>query len=109
MSLDTLVSVEQYSGTWAGWLRAPNSGEYELEVVTDGAVTLLIDGTPIVSDPVATDAPHSVRQRFTFADRPYAVRIQGEWSRGVGHLALFWRSPGGERELVPTTAFVPAP
>ena len=109
MNLRAMMSGDQYSGWWEGWLRAPERGEYELEIVTDGAVTLLLDDRPVIADATQSGDVHSVRQTFTFADRAYPLRLQGDWSRGDGYLALYWHKVDGERELIPTIAFVSAP
>jgi 4-amino-4-deoxy-L-arabinose transferase-like glycosyltransferase len=107
--LHELAGGKDYEARWEGRLRPPQGGRYTLEVVTDGAVTVRLDGVPVIAEPGMARDPRAIEGGFDLGPREYRFEIAGTWRDNDGHLALYWRKDGGERELVPPSAFLAAP
>lgn len=109
LNLDELGGGTSYAARWSGRLQPPQPGSYRLEVVTNGTITLRLDGVPIVADPAATTETDLLTMPLPLETRGYDFQIAGNWVGGGGYLILYWRKDGGERELVPPAAFLGRP
>lgn len=105
--LSAVARSQEYEAQWEGMLRAPREGEYELEVVSDGAIELRLDQQVLLADSGMPSGPRALRQRVRLDGNEHAVQLRGSWRGGPGYLAFYWRPPGGERELVPPQALRP--
>ena len=91
---------------WSGSLVAPVTGTYELEVVTNGATTLTVDGTDVVTTQAWTptaDAPNqTVTVPLTFTagsthsiSLSYVFDSSEAWNGGGQQIKLGWTPPEG--------------
>jgi hypothetical protein len=101
------VKGEQFSGRWAGTLIVPRDGEYEFEIITDGAITLILNGKPAIEQREGGNT-RTLKATLPLTQGDHPLELTGQWQRGDGYLELYWRTPGGERELVPSSALRPA-
>src|SRR5262249_50879687 len=109
MRLGELAGSAEFTARWDGRLRPPGPGDYQLEVGTDGAITLTLNGVPVVADPAITTAARTLTGTASFAATDYDFHLEGHWANDDGYLALYWRKAGGERELIPPAAFLIQP
>jgi hypothetical protein len=108
--LADVANSPEFTGDWEGRLRPPGPGDYQLEVVTDGAITLSLNGVPVITDPAITPDVRTLTGAVSFAaGEDYDVQLQGHWMNNGGYLALYWRKADDERELVPPAAFFALP
>lgn len=105
--LSAVARSQEYEAQWVGTLRALQTGEHELEVISDGAIELLLDQQVLLADSGMPSGPRALRQRVRLDGNEHPVQLRGSWRGGSGYLALYWRPPGGERELVPPQALRP--
>ncbi|HUS14416.1 MAG TPA: glycosyltransferase family 39 protein [Chloroflexia bacterium] len=88
---------------WTGSLQVSTPGAYVLEVRTDGAARLAIDGQDVSATCAAaetTSAP--VTLQLDAGSHPLVL----DYAAGPGRLIveLYWTPPGGERVLIPPAA-----
>jgi PA14 domain-containing protein len=101
-----------FVATWRGALQVTDAGRYEFEAVATGPASVSLDGQPLLNiasvtgfEPAVT---YSTRQ-LAAGDHPIVARwdctrCSNPWRRVF---QLYWKPPGGERELVPPSHFVP--
>lgn len=104
--LRALAKTDTYSGRWTGHLVVPQEGEYELEVITDGQVTLRLDGQVVIAGGTA-GGPRALRHRLLLRAGAHPLELLGHWQGREGVLELYWRPPQAERQLVPPQALRP--
>jgi hypothetical protein len=104
-----------FSATWSGALRITTPGTYRFEAQGTGTYSVRLDDADLVE--TARGSVRSYGDRVSFAERELAVglhRIEARWTcnkpaRGLRRVfQLYWTPPGGEREIVPPSSFVPA-
>lgn len=100
-AMDTNSSIR-----WSGSLVAPVTGPYELEIVTNGATTLTVDGVDVITTEAWTptaDAPNqtvSVPLDFTAGSThtitlSYVYDSSEAWNGGGQQIKLGWTPPEG--------------
>jgi len=96
------VPLRNYSVEYEGELRAPAEGTYTFEVVSDGEVSMTVNGAPVVAKSAAFGTASG---RLTLAaDRSYRVVVRYAHGTGRSTLHLAWSGPSlGEQLLVPAT------
>jgi hypothetical protein len=80
---------------WRGVLYAPEYGHYTLEVEAPGHVELTLDG-----ETVEGTGDLSLATSLAIGNHDLRLRALG----GPGQVRLWWRPPGGAKEIVPTEA-----
>jgi autotransporter-associated beta strand protein len=101
------ISSERFSVRWTGVLRAPTTGEYTLQTVSDDGVRLWLDDQLCIdnwTDHASTT--DSVTLQLT-ADRLYRIRM--DYYQGVGGSVarLVWTTPEGVTQVIPASALTP--
>ena len=94
------------SAQWTGQIAAPTTGTYTFSVVSNGAVTLEVDGKQVLktagsgrsTTPFAMVAGQKYDFRMTYAKAPGATPS----------LKLFWGSAKAKQQVVPQTSLFPA-
>ena len=104
--LRALTMTDTFSGRWAGALVVPREGEYELEVLTDGQVTVRLDGQVVIAERTAGGL-RALRHRLLLRAGAHPLELVGHWQGREGTLELYWRPPNAERQLVPPQALRP--
>jgi hypothetical protein len=95
---------QPFRANWRGELLAPRPGGYELELLTDGAAALRLDGRDVLQDAAQPGLARPLKGTITLEPGPHPIEIDYRWARGPGYLELRWRLPGREPSLVPPEA-----
>ena len=101
------VSDRAFGVTWRGQLIAPRNGAYQIELITDGASSLRIDGREVLK---ADATPERLSPRvvgLNLSAGPHALELEYRYERGPGTIELLWKPPGGERSIIPPSALRP--
>ena len=103
---DPTVPVDEFCVRWTGLLRAPVAGTYTFWTTTDDGVRLWIDGVRIINK-WQPQSPTTWSASIDLDGDPVSIRMD-YYEAGGGALArLEWRTPGGEREVIPASALQP--
>ena len=100
-ALDTDMSVR-----WSGSIVAPVTGTYELQVVTNGATTLTIDGADVITTEAFTPNANEADQIVSYpidleagsthsVVLSYVYDTSEAWNGGAQHIKLGWVPPEG--------------
>lgn len=95
-----------YSALWTGSLLAPADGAYGFLVRVTGKARLALDGRTVVE---ASGVDVSERGTATLAKGPHAITVEFVDSLQASRLHLSWTPPGGEEEILPSSALRPEP
>ena len=104
-----------FSASWSGALRITIPGTYGFEVRGTGTYSVNLDDGKLFNAPPAS-AVMDQPERAAHAERNLSTglhRLEAHWTcslppSGRGRLfQLYWTPPGGERELIPPSSFVP--
>lgn len=105
------IKAEEFSIRWQGGLLAPVSGEYELIVATENGARLWLNDSsaPLIDAWVRSGPQNEHRQSIRLlAGRWYPLRLEYFKSKEPGaSVALKWRLPGREDEVVPARCLSP--
>jgi hypothetical protein len=100
-----------FTVSWRGALRVDRPGRYEFEAIGSGPYTITLDGEPLLAAKVdVPEQPASTQAVRVLEAGHHPIAV--EWdSTKPAHTSrrlfqLFWKPPGGEKELVPPTNFV---
>ena len=104
-----------FSASWSGALRITIPGTYGFEVRGTGTYSVNLDDKELFNAPPAS-AVMDQPERAAHAERNLSTglhRLEAHWTcslppSGRGRLfQLYWTPPGGERDLIPPSSFVP--
>jgi hypothetical protein len=104
-----------FSAMWGGQLQAPETGEWTLMTVSNGAVRLEIDGKRLIDrwtqnpNQIPNQAPNteaSVQLRLE-ANRLYDLHLEFRGSITNANLKLLWTGPGRGTQRIPKTRLFP--
>ncbi|OGO49448.1 MAG: hypothetical protein A2148_08200 [Chloroflexi bacterium RBG_16_68_14] len=84
-----LPFASPFTVSWQGYLEAPVSGDYVLELEAIDSGQLFIDGGEVLPTPYTlTEGRHAIEVRFLNVG-------------GFPNIFLYWTPPDGEREVIP--------
>jgi hypothetical protein len=92
---------------WTGELIAPTTGTYRFSIDVDDAGWLSLDGRVVIPDPGQVSHPHATGVAYLTAGR-HRILVAERNLAGDASIQLYWKVPGGESELVPSAALIPA-
>jgi 4-amino-4-deoxy-L-arabinose transferase-like glycosyltransferase len=104
-----------FSVSWSGALRITIPGTYGFEARGTGTYSVSLDDGELFNALAPSGIPNQL-ERAGHAERNLSTgthRLEAHWTcplppSGRGRLfQLYWAPPGGERELIPPSAFVP--
>jgi len=100
-SPDPVVSPDNFSVTWTGFLKPRFSEEYRLWTLTDDGVTLEVNGDLLINDwtthyPLEHSAPIEL-----IAGQKYPIKMMYFELSGHAVARLFWSSPSQPKEIIP--------
>jgi cytochrome c553 len=108
------IPADGFAIRWEGGVFAPETGEYEFRIRTDNGVRLWVnDNDAMFIDGgvrSGSDIEHK-RSIFLLGGRAYSLRLEmfkskkGKETRA--RVALWWKRPHGEPELIPTRVLSP--
>ena len=111
-SPDPLISYDNFSAIWSGFLVPEYTDDYTLEVEVDDNVKVIVDGEVLLDyNPAKADAPESnaeearnYRQATAYvtlkADRCYPIDIYYEEKNVAATMKIFWSSETMERKPI---------
>lgn len=104
-SPDPAISYDHFTAEWQGTLTAEYPERYILEMETDDAVEVLVNGQQVVKfDP--KDKTSSKAGAFDFkAGQPYDIRVRFTEDNMEAVAILRWKSLSQPEEVVPAKAF----
>ena len=95
---------DNFAVQFDGVIDVPATGIWTFWLTSDDGSMLWIDGRPVVDN----DGPHGakdVRGQAPLAAGAHTIRVGFFEGGGAATLSLEWAGPGGERHVVPTSAF----
>ena len=99
---------ESYSIRWSGTITPAYSETYTFVVHSDDGARLWIDGKLVVDDWVMHSQHDAQGTAALTASKPVALRLEFYQYQGAASAQLSWSSTSQAKEVVPTTALVPA-
>ncbi|MBJ6368777.1 alpha-L-fucosidase [Snuella sedimenti] len=110
------IREDNFSANWEGYIVAPHSGNYTFEVKADDEAIVLIDGKQVINQNyTAAGSQSEVMGAQTSATTQgtiklkegvaYPVQIKYREKDLNASIALFWKTKGNEKQLVPASAF----
>ena len=99
---DTALS-EFFAVRWAGVLRCPKNGEYQLSLLSNDGGRVSIDGRPVLRDEEIR-AARSVTERVQLSAGDHELLVEFFQGYGVHACVLSWNPPGGTSEVIPPSA-----
>ncbi len=96
---------DQFKVTWKATLLPSVTGEYEFDAeVNDQLVMNWSDGTSWMWE----ENQKPLARRHLMAGEGQAVEISYQQEWGAAFARLYWTAPGGKRQIIPSSAWVPA-
>jgi hypothetical protein len=101
-----------FTATWRGALRVDTAGRYRFEALSSGPFAVRLDGQQLFAGaPQMPEQPAAARADRELAAGLYPIEVDFD-SRKKAHTTrrvfqLFWTPPGGTKQLIPPTNFVP--
>ncbi|MFZ0657409.1 MAG: PA14 domain-containing protein [Candidatus Binataceae bacterium] len=92
---------------WTGELISPTTGTYRFSIDVDDAGWLSLDGRVVIPDPGQVSHPHATGVAYLTAGR-HRILVAERNLAGDASIQLYWKVPGGQTEMVPSAALIPA-
>ena len=102
---------QSYSVKWAGYLRLEREGDYTFQVESwCGGTTVYIDGRKVLEEP-GQPWTLSIEQATVGLERGWhEIEVRYSYQDGeFSGVSLYWITPFGEREVVPSDVLYPSP
>jgi hypothetical protein len=101
------IGSDTFSVRWSGWLKTRISGTYKFYTLSDDGVRLWVDGKLIIDN--WTDHPITEDSGTIALDAVSSYEIKLEFYENTGNaiIALYWKPPGGEKTIIPSSHLYP--
>lgn len=96
---------DRFSVDWTGRLLPPLDGEYLIEADADDRMTVTIGGKEVLEQ--KRDEPRRQARVRLKAGNPVPVQVHFEEDWGEARAKLWWTPPGGTRQIIPPSAWLP--
>ena len=106
-SPDSAVSMDHFSVTWTGRVKAPVSGLYTFRVTADDGIRLLFDGIKVVDGWKNQDPTTYVYTATLQAGTLYNIEVQFYEYAGRALCRLHWSYPGQVDQAIPQSQLFP--
>ncbi|MCX6874335.1 MAG: PA14 domain-containing protein [Verrucomicrobia bacterium] len=103
---DRKLPNDNFVVQWRATLLPQISGEYRLEAEVDDSLIVKLAGKTVLAQ-TARESPQGGRVRLE-AGQPVPFEARYEETGGLAFVRLFWIPPGGTRQLIPASAWIPA-
>lgn len=97
---------DNFTVAWHAMLMPPITGDYTLDAEVDDFLSVKIANHAILEQR-AQQAPQTGRVRLE-AGKPVPFEARYEEGTGLAFVRLFWTPPGGVRQIIPPSAWIPA-
>ncbi len=95
-----------YTVEWTGALLAPKDGQYEFGTTSISTSQVWVDEKEVVNNAISNSYASGA---LTLSAGWHDLRVRFVDAANFSRIELFWRQPGGEREIVPSEALRPWP
>ena len=89
---------------WTGRIVPPVSGQYRFSAKVDDNISLKIEGSSEMSCGLGE---HDLGDVTLEAGKPLAITVNYSEDTGGASVKLYWTPPGGAKEIIPASAFIP--
>ena len=89
---------------WTGRIVAPISGNYRISAWVDDNITVKIEGN---AEMRSSEGEHDLGDVTLQAGKPIDITVNFSEGSGRAGVKLYWTPPGGTKEIVPASAFIP--
>ncbi|MEI8038947.1 MAG: PA14 domain-containing protein [Verrucomicrobiota bacterium] len=97
---------DNFSVSWRATLMPPITGDYLFEAEADDSLSVKIADQTLLEQHEG-QSPQTGRMRLE-AGKPVAFEALYEEVNGLAYARLFWTPPGGGRQIIPPSAWIPA-
>jgi hypothetical protein len=105
MSNQVRADGHPYTAAWTGSLEAPVTGVYSMTLLSQGTISLKIDGRPAFETDEPLDQPRGFTVELSQGAHP--VEITYSVKEGPGAIEWVWTPPGGATSILPPSALSP--
>jgi beta-glucosidase len=84
---------DSFSVRWTGELRAPRTGDFLIDIVSDDGVRFFINDSLIINDWNDHAAQSNTYKIYLEKDKPYKIKLEYYENGGSALVTLGWRSP----------------
>ena len=95
-----------YTVDWSGQIEIPASGDWIFGMRINGHAQVFINDQLVVN---AADPSENVEGTIALKVGIYPIHIRYLDDLGGSRLHLYWTAPGGQREIIPSSALTPFP
>jgi len=96
-----------FSVEWSGRILADQAGLYEFSTTSNDYCRLEIDGHKVLERPHYPAVNFDALGRVQLSKGSHRITLRYYEARNYSRMELWWRRPGGEREVVPSQALLP--
>lgn len=89
---------------WSGRIVAPVSGQYRFATSVDDSITVKIEGS---AEMRASQGERDLGDVTLEAGKPLDIIVNYSEVGGGAKAELYWTPPGGAKEIIPSSAFIP--
>jgi hypothetical protein len=97
---------DNFSVEWRASLVPPITGDYSFEAEVDDRLTFKLAGKTVLEQ--ANQQAKQVGRARLEAGKPVACEVLYQEDGGEAFVRVFWTPPGGVRQLIPSSAWIPA-
>ena len=97
------VGRSHFSVRWKGHIRAPESGTYQFETISDDGVNLFIGGQQLMDEMYPGGKQTNYAEATLHADSLYEIVLEYYQENGGAEVTLTWRTPSMLSARVPRT------
>lgn len=105
-SPDELLDPDTFSARFTGGIEAPMNGAYFFYVASDDGARLWVDDELVVDD-WSIAGYHEASGLINLSRGRHDIRLDFVENFGPARVALFWKYPGQEKEIIPTINLYP--
>jgi hypothetical protein len=95
---------DRFTVRWTGQIIPPVSGLYRFSSIVDDSVAVKIDGS---REMLSSEGEHDLGDVTLEAGKPIGITVNYTEEYGEAKIKLFWTPPGGGKEIIPASAFIP--
>jgi hypothetical protein len=96
-----------FSVEWSGRILADQAGLYEFSTTSNDYCRLEIDGRKVLERPHYPAANFDALGKIQLSKGSHRITLRYYEARNYSRMELWWRRPGGEREVVPSQVLLP--
>ena len=98
------MASDKFFVRWTGRIIAPVSGQYRFSTSVDDNITVKIKGR---AEMRSSQGEHDLGDVALEAAKPQDITISYTEESGEAVVKLYWTPPGGTKEIIPASAFIP--